>query len=145
MHFMFSKEQIKQAIKAYGKAVPNHYYVMKYKGGNQWVIYTGGGYTPQSPYKPSYIYDYDAYFITDKTGKPLDIMILDTKDCFRERLINSYYTSQNKERNALCISNSFIINNVESFRFRSDFCNVMQKGGAYVLIDYQVKGRIFWV
>ena len=143
--FNFSRQQIVQAIKAYGKGTPNCYYVMRYKGDNQWAIYTAGDYTPKFPYKPSYIYDYDAYFITDKTGKLLDIMILDTKDCFRERIINAYYTSQHKERNALCISNSFIINNAESFRFRCGFASVMQKGGAYVLIDYSVKGRIFWI
>lgn len=145
MDFMFSKEQIRQAIKAYGKTAPNCWYAMKYKGDNQWEIYRGGKYTPESPYKPPYIYDYDAYFITDKTGKPLDIMISGTKDSFRERLINAYYTSQHDKHNALCITYRTIINNVTDFSFRTGYCSIRQQGGASVLIDYRTKGQIFWL
>lgn len=145
MYYMFSKEQIKQAIKAYGDGFPNCYYVMKYKGNNKWLIYSCGAYTPASPCRASYMYDYDAYFITDKTGKPLDIRILNTKECFQERLVNAYYNSQHVGSDTLCISNMIIIINVKSFRFSKTYCSVIQEGGSSVLLDYKVKGHMFWV
>lgn len=145
MYNMFTKEQIKQAIKAYGRCEPNRYYVMRYKGDNEWSIYACGAYTPFSPCRASYLYDYDAYFITDKTGKPLDLRILDTKECFQERVANAYYISQHSKRDALCITNMLIIHKVKSFRFRKTYCSVIQQGGGSVLLDYKVKGHMFWV
>lgn len=145
MYYIISKDQIKQAIKAYGDGLPNSYYVMKYKGDNEWAIYLSIRYNPKRPYKPPYLWDYDAYYITDKTGKPLDIRVLNTKDCFRERVIDAYYEAQHKRHDTLCISNIFIISNIKYFRFKHNFCSVWQYGGANVIIDYRVKGRIYWL
>lgn len=142
---MFDKEQIRQAIKAYGVCTPNRYYTMTYKGYNEWDIFPSGAYTPFSPIRPSYLYDYDAYFITDKTGKPLDIRILDTKESFQERLVNAYYKSQHTTRDTLCIRSTIIITKVERFRLRKTYCSIIQKGGGSVLLDYKVKGNMFWI
>lgn len=141
---MFSKDQIKRAIKAYGETEPNCYYLMKYKGDTIWEIYRAVTYLPEYPIKQSYFYDYDAYFITDKAGKPLDIRILGTKEYFSERLINAYYMSQRKTHDTLCISVYVMICDVRGFRFRKDYCSVLQHGEGRVLIDYRTKGNIFW-
>ena len=145
MDFMFSKEQVKQAIKAYGKGTPNCYYAMKYKGENQWNICRTSCYTPKHPNTPVWLYDYDAYFVTDNAGKPLDIRISGTKEYFRERLINSYYKSQKMPHDTLCISLYVMIRKVKGFRFRKDYCTVLQHGGGSTLIDYRMRGNIFWV
>lgn len=144
MYYMFTKDQIKQAIKAYGRCARNRYYVMEYKGDNNWSIYACGAYTPFSPCKASYLYNYDAYFITDKTGKPLDIRILNTKECFQERIVNAYYNSQHSTRDALCIA-GMIINKAKRFRFRKNYCAIIQEGRASVLMDFNIKGSIFWL